>query len=53
MLYHELGEADFQAVANVGSESWPFDFGYVEQMGLALIEDNSLRLAFRLPASGK
>jgi tetratricopeptide (TPR) repeat protein len=61
MLYHEVTEADYDAAAGSGLRADNFDHEYVQQLGLALIDDDAridrggeyLRLAARgLPALG-
>ncbi len=61
MLYHEVTEADYEAFAGPGVVANGFDHEYVQQLGLALIDDNArwrrggeyLRMAARgLPALG-
>src|SRR5262249_49683514 len=61
MLYHEVTEAEYDAFAGAGLTANGFDHEYVQQLGLALIDDNArwqrggeyLRLATRgLPTLG-
>jgi tetratricopeptide (TPR) repeat protein len=61
MLYHEVTEADYDACAGAGLVANGFDHEYVQQLGLALIDDNArwqrggeyLRMASRgLPTLG-
>jgi tetratricopeptide (TPR) repeat protein len=61
MLYHEVTEAEYDAYAGEGLSAKGFDHEYVQQLGLALIDDAArwqrggeyLRLAARgLPTSG-
>ena len=39
LLYQDLGDADFQEAAGAELPSTDFDFSYVQQLGLALIND--------------
>jgi tetratricopeptide (TPR) repeat protein len=61
MLYHEVTEAEYDAYAGAGLAANGFDHEYVQQLGLALIDDSArwgrggeyLRMAARgLPALG-
>jgi tetratricopeptide (TPR) repeat protein len=61
MLYHEVTDADYDAYAGAGMVANGFDHEYVQQLGLALIDDNAhwhrgaeyLRMAARgLPSLG-
>jgi tetratricopeptide (TPR) repeat protein len=61
MLYHEVTEAEYDDYAGAGLVANGFDHEYVQQLGLALIDDNErwrrgaeyLRLAARgLPSAG-
>lgn len=61
MLYHEVTEAEYDARAGAGQAAGGFDHEYVQQLGLALVDDPArwqrgneyLRMATRgLPARG-